>query len=315
MKKLPEGFKEFLIKCVVFVSLFVLIQLLTMGLVAKTQLPSEIKPFAMDDLAEAFLFVLVLSVGFSRKQILKIKKYSVSLKLKIFSSACVFFGFLIYFSYKQFLIDNLVFVSGYVWSFVLIEYFILLSILFCLFLLVFGFEFFRDLVVKLKLWSLLILGGIPFVYFLISQFQRMWGLLSGVVGNSVCFLLNFIGASVLYYLEEIPVIVFHGFVVGIAGTCSGIDSILMFCFLFFGIMAWDWKTLDKRKSFCLFFIGVVFVFALNIFRIFLLIIIGVYISKDFALNVFHTNASSVLFLVFFAVFWKLSYNWIKIKNG
>ncbi|MCK5590654.1 MAG: hypothetical protein KAI72_01740, partial [Candidatus Pacebacteria bacterium] len=62
-KKLSKGFKEFLIKSSIFVVLFILIQLITMGIVAKTTLPGDLKLFAMDDLAEAALFMLVVFIG------------------------------------------------------------------------------------------------------------------------------------------------------------------------------------------------------------------------------------------------------------
>ena len=63
VKKLSKGFREFLIKSSVFVVLFVLIQLITMGIVAKTSLPGDLKLFAMDDLAESLLFALIIFIG------------------------------------------------------------------------------------------------------------------------------------------------------------------------------------------------------------------------------------------------------------
>jgi len=74
VEKFSKGFKEFLVKSFVFVVLFITIQLLTMGIVSKTTLPGDLKLFAMDDLAEATLFMLVLFIGLSRKKILEIKE-------------------------------------------------------------------------------------------------------------------------------------------------------------------------------------------------------------------------------------------------
>ena len=159
----------------------------------------------------------------------------------------------------------------------------------------------------------IVVVGTIIVYNLIKQFQGLWPYLSGFVAKSVAILLGLIGSVNLSFSGDLPVLSFNGFMVKIAQTCSGIDSIFLFTALYLGILAWDWKILNKKKVFWLFFVGVVGAFMLNIVRIFLLILIGAYISRDFALNVFHTNASAILFLIYFAVFLKLSYGWMK-KN-
>ena len=104
---------------------------------------------------------------------------------------------------------------------------------------------------------------------------------------------------------------FNSFSAGIAKTCSGIDSIFLFTALYLGVLAWDWKILNKKKMLVMFIPGLVGAFMLNIVRIFLLFLIGANISRDFALNAFHTNASAVLFLVYFAIFWWIFYKWMK----
>ena len=155
-----------------------------------------------------------------------------------------------------------------------------------------------------------VLAGVVFVYLAIREFQKLWIYFSGFVGVAVGYFLSLIGTSTLYYVKGLPVLNFNGFSVGIAQTCSGIDSILLFTGLYLGILAWDWKLLNKGKIFGMYFVGVLGAFALNIIRIFLMILIGTYISEDFALHAFHTNASSLLFIIYFAIFWKLSYKWM-----
>ena len=142
--RLSKGFKEFLIKSFIFIVLFILIQLVTMGLVAKTTLPGDLKLFAMDDLAESVLFVLVIFIGLNRDKILKIKSYSVGVGTRIFSLVAIFVSFFVYFLYKGFLLDNLVMVSDYIYLFTAIEYLLLFVALFFLIALVFGLEFCRD---------------------------------------------------------------------------------------------------------------------------------------------------------------------------
>ena len=123
--------------------------------------------------------------------------------------------------------------------------------------------------------------------------------------------MSLFGTANLSFSGDLPVLAFEGFMVRIAQTCSGIDSIFLFTALYIGVLVWDWEILNKKKAIFMFFPGVIGAFMLNISRIFLLILAGVYISKSFALNTFHTNASAILFLVYFAVFWKLGYKWVK----
>ncbi|MEA3248339.1 MAG: archaeosortase/exosortase family protein [Nanoarchaeota archaeon] len=311
MAKLSKGFKEFLIKSGVFVMLFIAIQLIMMGIVAKTTLPGELKLYAMDDLAEAVLFMLVIFIGLNRNKILKIKSYTVGIWTRFVSLAVIIVGFIGYFHYKQFLLENLGLTASHIYLFTAIEYLILFTILFFLLVLVFGFNFCRDFFKENKLGLVLVLIGTAFVYHLIQLFQSLWKPVSIFVGDSVVYILNLFGTANFYYVNELPIIKLNDFAVGIAKTCSGIDSVLLFTGLYLGILAWDWKLLNKKKVISMFFVGVLGAFALNIIRIVLLILIGVYISKDFALQTFHTNASSLLFIIYFAVFWKLMYKWMR----
>ncbi|MFA4953081.1 MAG: archaeosortase/exosortase family protein [Candidatus Pacearchaeota archaeon] len=311
VKRFSQGFKDFLIKSVVFVILFILIQIATMNMAAKTLLPGEIKLFAMDDLAEAVFFVIILFLAFNKEKILKIKKYSVGIKERIVSLLLIILLFPVYFQYKRFMLANIEMVKESLWFFASVEYLILFIILFFLIILIFGFKFIKDFFKEYKKGLGVVVIGIIVVYNFIRQFQELWPYLSGFVSRVVYYMLNFIGTANLSFSGVLPILSFNGFIVKIAQTCSGIDSIFIFTSLYLGILTWDWKILNKKKAFWLFFIGVAGAFAMNIIRIFILILIGAYISRDFVLNVFHTNASAILFLIYFAVFWKLSYNWMK----
>ena len=312
VQKLSKGFKEFLIKSSIFVVLFVAIQLVTMGIVAKTTLPGDLKFIAMDDLAEAALFMLVIFIGLNRDKILKIKSYSVDWKERLFVGVSMILGFSFYFWYKFSLVSNLELASKYIYPVTLIEYLLLFVVLILLLALVFGFKFLKDFFEEHKknIWYMLL--GVVVVYSMIGGLQGVWAYIGNFVASSVNYLLNFVGTSELYYLRNLPVLSFDGFVVGIAKTCSGIDSVLLFTGLYLGILAWDWKVLDKWKALWMYFVGVFGAFLLNIFRIFLLVLIGAYVSEEFALNMFHTNASSIIFLVYFGIYWKLIYKWMKL---
>jgi len=212
------------------------------------------------------------------------------------------------------LLDNLALIGRYIYFFTFIEYLILVFILFLLACLVFGFRFCKEFFWEYKKGLGLVFVGTVIVYNLIRMFQGLWPFLSKFVGNSLVYLLSFIGKSHLYYIRDIPVLNFNDFTVGIANTCSGIDSILLFTGLYLGILAWDWKLLDKKRVALMYVVGVSGAFLLNIVRIFLLILIGTYISESFALHTFHTNASSFLFIIYFGIFWGGFYKWMRVKG-
>src|SRR3989344_7548252 len=116
-KKFSCGFRDFVIKSVIFIVLFLLVQVATMWLASETRLPSEIKPFAMDDLAEAVFFMLILFIAVNKGNILKIKQYSVRLKQRILSIILVILLFTLYFKYKGFLLNNIDLVKQYLYFF------------------------------------------------------------------------------------------------------------------------------------------------------------------------------------------------------
>jgi len=311
LEKINPGFKQFLVKSIIFIVLFILIQLITMSLVAKTQFPGKIKPFAMDDLAESVFFVIVIFLAFNKNKLLKIKKYSVGLKQRIISAILIILLFPVYFQYKRFMLANIEMVKEFLWLFSSIEYLILFIILFFLISLVFGFRFIKDFFKDHKKGLGLVLIGTIVVYNLIKWSQDLWPHLSRFVGKSAVYLLRFFGDASFKFSNNLPVVMFNNFGAGIAKTCSGIDSIFLFTALYLGVLAWDYKILNKKKVAIMFLPGVVGAFMLNIVRIFLLFLVGAYVSRDFALHAFHTNASAILFLIYFGVFWWALYGWMK----
>ncbi len=72
--KLEPGFKQFLIKMGIFVTLIFIIQLLTMKLSTQTILPGNLIPIYLVDLAKVGLFVIVLFFVAYRKKLTQIKE-------------------------------------------------------------------------------------------------------------------------------------------------------------------------------------------------------------------------------------------------
>ena len=55
-------------------------------------------------------------------------------------------------------------------------------------------------------------------------------------------------------------------------------------------------------------------FLINIIRVFLLFVIGAFVSKEIALGMYHSYTGMIFFLIYFGVFWFLFYNWMKKRE-
>jgi exosortase/archaeosortase family protein len=108
---------------------------------------------------------------------------------------------------------------------------------------------------------------------------------------------------------------FDKFSIRISEYCSGIESIALFAGLYILIGLIDWSRLNRRKFLIAFLPGLVILFGFNILRVFALILAGYYINPQIAFSLFHTYAGMVFFIIYSAIFWKVSYSWMLIKNG
>jgi exosortase/archaeosortase family protein len=90
-----------------------------------------------------------------------------------------------------------------------------------------------------------------------------------------------------------------------------LDSLFLFSSLYLLIALLDFKEFNKIKLVIMAIPAVIGLYLVNILRVYLLIIIGAYISRDLSTKLFHTYLGMVLFIIFFFVFWKLFYSWMK----
>jgi exosortase/archaeosortase family protein len=164
---------------------------------------------------------------------------------------------------------------------------------------VFTFDFIGAFVrvFKKELGVCLILA--VFLYFMIFKVWELWPLFSGAVLGIVSFIYRALFPGVFVIAPRTLVV--QGFSVEIAQACSGVDSLFLFTVLywFFGFV--DWKEFNRKKLFLAFFPAAFGLFMVNVFRIFLLVLIGVVYSRDLALSLFHTYAGLLLFVVYFGV--------------
>jgi exosortase/archaeosortase family protein len=310
---MEKGFKQFLWKTGIFVMVFLIIQLLTMKITSQTLLPDSITPIYLVDLAKVGLFVLILFFVAYREKLSKLKESAFEIKSLIIFGALEIISLIGYFKFKVFILNNLSFVNAHLHLFQFLIYFILFLTLILLAFSIFGVKFIKNFIKKFKKELLISLGSFIILYILSYYVQQSWHYFSYIIANSVTWLLNLSSPTILSFQGYLPIIDFNSFKVAIDSPCSGIESMFLFTMLYLFITCLDWKVLNKKKLAVMFIPGLISVFALNILRIYLLIIIGADVSRDFALGMFHTNASWILFLAYFGLFWGLSYKWMK-KN-
>jgi exosortase/archaeosortase family protein len=174
---------------------------------------------------------------------------------------------------------------------------------------VFGFKFLISFVKQFSK-EILICLGIAIVYDVaIFQVWKLWPIFSDGVLQSVHFLLSLTSSSVK--VVEPRIIIVNNFAVSIEQACSGLDSLFLFSSLYLLIALLDFKEFNKIKLVIMAIPAVIGLYLVNILRVYLLIIIGAYISRDLSTKLFHTYLGMVLFIIFFFVFWKLFYSWMK----
>jgi hypothetical protein len=203
----------------------------------------------------------------------------------------------------------------YALLFAMIKY--LFNVLIVLFILlaVFGYKFISFF--AKKFWKLLLLfAAVAFAfYFLQELFQRVWFYLSVVVTHAVGFLLRLSFSEVFMKVSwgQAPRLGVPGFRVGISKECSGIDSLLLFISLYVFIGVLNWKDINKKRFALLFVFGLIGTFVYNILRVYLIMLVGIFVSPRFAIDTFHTNIGWILFLALFAIFWHFGSGFIHEK--
>jgi exosortase/archaeosortase family protein len=155
-----------------------------------------------------------------------------------------------------------------------------------------------------------------FYFFIIQAFQSIWKYLSNFVAGSIYHMLNLTFDNV--YMRPAtdagPVLGVGQFIVGISKECSGIDSLLLFISLYSVILILDWNRLNRKRMLLLFIPGILGTVLYNLLRVYAIMLVGILYDPKFAVDVFHTNAGWVLFLVFFMIFWHFGSSWVYRKK-
>ena len=186
---------------------------------------------------------------------------------------------------------------------------IFLSIFFFLALGIFGYNFFKEFIKKFR--KEIIICFIFAIIFYIAMFfvWNLWPFFSFLVSRIVYFLLGLTFTHVM--LIEPRNLAVNGFNALIGEPCSGVYSMFLFTCLYLFIFFLDYKKLNRKKMLLMFIPSIVGLFIVNVLRIYLLMLVGVFISPEFARTMFHSYIGSILFMVYFIVFWLIFYKWMK----
>lgn len=178
-----------------------------------------------------------------------------------------------------------------------------------IFLGIFGFKFLKTIIANF--YKELAASGLISLFFTLVLIKLIsgWFILTSVILIITKFLLNLssISATILppttLLLDKISI--------DVGQTCSGIESIFLFSIFYLLISTFEWDNFNKMKVALLYIPSVIGLFFLNIVRVYLLIMVSLFVSPSFSLGTLHTNLGLIFFVLYFSLFWKLFYSWMK----
>lgn len=203
--------------------------------------------------------------------------------------------------------------GGHAWWLPLLSHVSLLGCVACLLVACFGVSTLRLIAKKfgreLVMSGAIALGFMLFLYIVYG----LWPVLSSVVMYDVHWLLALGGLHSVVVLPRS--LIFDKFAIEIAQYCSGIESIALFTGLYAVVGLVDRDKLNFKRFAAAFVPALVLLFACNILRVYGLILAGYYINQQLAFSLFHTYAGMIFFIVYSAIFWRLSYHWMLVKRA
>ena len=192
---------------------------------------------------------------------------------------------------------------------IILAHFLLLSTMIFLVLGIYGFSFIVKFVKSFKNELSYFAGFGVVAALLMNVAWSSWPFFSKIVSEVVYFLLNILSNNVQFI--EPRTLIINEFGAEIAEACSGIYSIFLFSAFYLLIIFLDWGKINKKKAILLFVPAVLGAFSVNILRVFMIMVLGAYTSEELALGLYHSYSGMIFFLIYFAIFWLLLYNWMK----
>ena len=304
---LPTLFRNaFFSRLIIFLLLFILVSGIIGPWVIGTKLLYGFYFFIYGNMGKMVLFSAILFYLLTRGKLsnIKIRKYQ---KKNLFFIISSFLLLLLFFpianqllTYKNYSANLPLFLASHT---------ILIAIPFLLFLGVFGRNFLVRFINQFKRQLLFCIGLSIIFYFSIFYVWQLWPYLSIFVLRTE-YLLFSLSFNHVRIIPPLTLFV-QNFGVTIESACSGLDSLFLFTTLYLFIALLDWKIFNHKKLIGMFFLAGIGLFLVNILRVYLLILAGVFISPVITAQLFHTYLGMILFIIYFAIFWRLFYHWMK----
>ncbi len=297
-----SGFKQFLIKLVLFLGLFIVLSGLIGPWVISTRLLYHFGFFIYGGLGKVTLFGSIVFVLLSRQKLRLVKKYSYN-RLNLLALMGAFLLIPSFFEVGRRLLQYSDWSTNI--GLTLVAHLLIIVMIILLIIGSLGANLITGFLSKLQR-ELLISTGLSLIfYFSFNLIFQLWPLLSGIVLTIVQFILN-LNFSPVGFIPPRTLVLSH-FAVEVGQTCSGIESLFLFSALYILIACLDWPKFNHKKIILVFFPVLVGLFLVNILRVYLIIIIGQLISPYIAGQLFHTYAGMILFIIYFIAFWQLFY--------
>jgi exosortase/archaeosortase family protein len=301
--QLQKGFKQFLLKTTLFVTLFMAFSFIIGQKMVSSNLLTDFKLEIYGRMGYIILFTIAAFILLYRERLLKLQKF----KYEIKDGAILLVSFILLagFYYLELNIEK---ITPTITN-ILLVHALFFSGFFFLLVGIYGIKFIYNFIKEFKKELLYFLIFAIITGSLMETIWKLWPYFSLTVLKITEFLLRLVSEDVR--TVEPMIIIFKDFGAQIGEACSGIYSIFLFSSLYLFIIFLDWKKINKKRATLLFFPAVIGAFLVNVLRVFLLFIIGAYISKEIALGLYHSYIGMIFFLIYFAIFWVLAYRWMK----
>jgi exosortase/archaeosortase family protein len=304
LAKLSPGFKQFLIKTLVFIGMFITFSFIVGQKIITSILLEGFKISIYGRIGYILLFSIAGFILIYRKRLTEFEKFKH--KTRDFFIIGLSFVLLIAFYILELNIGK---IPVNIVNIILVHL-LFFSVFLSLILGVYGLEFVKHFVKKFKkeICYFLVFGIV--MALLMNAVWSLWPYFSLVVLKVVSFLLKFVGNVNVINSNTL---IYDGFAAQIAEACSGIYSIFIFTGLYLFAVFLDWKIMNKKKAIIAFVPAIIGAFLANILRVFLLMVVGAHVSREVALGLYHSYAGMLFFLGYFLIFWLIFYKWMKKK--
>lgn len=305
-KDYSPGFRQFIIQLIVYCILFIVVTGIVGPWIIPTRLLYGFHFFIYGNMGKMVLFSAIAFIILTRHKIKSISfiRYN---RFNLFFVVLSFVFIPIFFHFASLLLKEKNFYSNITLS--LFAHFLAVLIPTFLILGVFGKQFIKYFLRQFKKEIRICIGLSVAFYLAIFQIWKLWPYLSWMVMKSVAWMLS-LHIAPIREMGQLTLFV-KTFAVRIEQACSGIESIFLFSSLYVLIALVDWKEFNKKKLIFSFIPALIGLFIVNIIRVYILILIGVYFSPRLMLELFHTYLGMVLFIVYFLLFWSIFYKKLK----